>query len=171
MAAKSGRACTLISQSTRAVIIYEVVLFCLDNVWICVCSVLTETVCGLSCRGSLERLGLEQLALGQLHWSTANYAPPQERALWDGLVAMYDQVRSLFPHPRKPHNFRLASRRGFGGWTSAPHDRGWRFGDPHQRIESSMGDIVSYDLVHHVLFRVPWNQTESLNRENAWLGI
>eukprot|EP00884_Botryococcus_braunii_P018897 jgi/Botrbrau1/5691/Bobra.0071s0025.1 len=44
-----------------------------------------------ACRASLERLGLEQLALGQLHWSTANYAPPQERALWDGLVAMYDQ--------------------------------------------------------------------------------
>jgi hypothetical protein len=52
----------------------------------------TEVECGFCDRGSLDRLGLEQLALGQLHWSTANYAPPQERALWDGLVAMYDQV-------------------------------------------------------------------------------
>ncbi|EEF46767.1 aldo/keto reductase, putative [Ricinus communis] len=44
-----------------------------------------------ACRGSLERLQLEQLGIGQLHWSTANYAPPQELALWDGLVAMYDK--------------------------------------------------------------------------------
>ncbi|BDA49221.1 probable aldo-keto reductase 2 [Coccomyxa sp. Obi] len=42
-------------------------------------------------RGSLRRLGLDQLALGQLHWSVAKYAPPVERALWDGLVAMYDE--------------------------------------------------------------------------------
>ncbi|KAK9794677.1 hypothetical protein WJX73_007621 [Symbiochloris irregularis] len=44
-----------------------------------------------ACRGSLKRMGKESLAIGQLHWSTANYAPPQERALWDGLAAMYDQ--------------------------------------------------------------------------------
>lgn len=50
-------------------------------------------------RSSLERLGLQQLALGQLHWSTANYAPPQERVLWDGLVAMYDQVCCSARHP------------------------------------------------------------------------
>ena len=37
----------------------------------------------------------EQLALGQLHWSTANYAPFQEQALWDGLVAVYEQVMEL----------------------------------------------------------------------------
>ena len=43
-------------------------------------------------RGSLRRLGREQLALGQLHWSAARYAPLQERALWDGLAAMYEQV-------------------------------------------------------------------------------
>lgn len=35
---------------------------------------------------------IEQIGIGQLHWSTANYAPLQERALWDGLVAMYDKV-------------------------------------------------------------------------------
>jgi len=40
----------------------------------------------------LERLQVEQIGIGQLHWSTANYAPPQELALWDGLVAMYEQV-------------------------------------------------------------------------------
>ncbi|CAI0452603.1 unnamed protein product [Linum tenue] len=44
-----------------------------------------------ACKGSLERLQIEQLGIGQLHWSTANYAPPQELALWDGLVAMYEQ--------------------------------------------------------------------------------
>lgn len=43
-------------------------------------------------RGSLRRLGLDQLALGQLHWSVAKYAPPVERALWDGLAAIYDEV-------------------------------------------------------------------------------
>ncbi|CAI5950813.1 unnamed protein product [Closterium sp. NIES-65] len=28
-----------------------------------------------ACRASLDRLGLEKLAIGQLHWSAANYAP------------------------------------------------------------------------------------------------
>lgn len=41
---------------------------------------------------SLERLQIDQLGIGQLHWSTANYAPLQELALWDGLVAMYEKV-------------------------------------------------------------------------------
>eukprot|EP00271_Cylindrocystis_brebissonii_P006973 TRINITY_DN1999_c0_g1_i1.p1 TRINITY_DN1999_c0_g1~~TRINITY_DN1999_c0_g1_i1.p1 ORF type:complete len:400 (-),score=60.30 TRINITY_DN1999_c0_g1_i1:510-1709(-) len=41
-------------------------------------------------RGSLARLGQDKVALGQLHWSAAKYAPFQERALWDGLVAMAD---------------------------------------------------------------------------------
>ena len=43
-------------------------------------------------RGSLRRLGLEQIALGQLHWSVAKYAPPLERVLWEGLAGMYEQV-------------------------------------------------------------------------------
>lgn len=43
-------------------------------------------------RASLDRLQIDQLGIGQLHWSTANYAPLQERALWDGLVAMYEKV-------------------------------------------------------------------------------
>ena len=38
---------------------------------------------------------MEQLGLGQLHWSTANYQPLQERALWDGLLALYDQVMNF----------------------------------------------------------------------------
>ncbi|RWV85170.1 hypothetical protein BHE74_00027803 [Ensete ventricosum] len=46
-------------------------------------------------RSSLERLQLDQIGIGQLHWSTANYAPLQEQALWDGLVAMYEE-----PSPR-----------------------------------------------------------------------
>ncbi|KAL5737013.1 hypothetical protein ACOSP7_031470 [Xanthoceras sorbifolium] len=44
-----------------------------------------------ACRGSLDRLQIDQIGIGQLHWSTANYAPPQELALWDGLVAMYEK--------------------------------------------------------------------------------
>ncbi|XP_021909501.1 pyridoxal reductase, chloroplastic [Carica papaya] len=44
-----------------------------------------------ACRASLDRLQIEQIGIGQLHWSTANYAPPQELALWDGLVAMYQK--------------------------------------------------------------------------------
>jgi pyridoxine 4-dehydrogenase len=30
-----------------------------------------------ACRGSLRRLGADQLSVGQLHWSAANYAPLQ----------------------------------------------------------------------------------------------
>ncbi|KAL4577305.1 hypothetical protein LXL04_013411 [Taraxacum kok-saghyz] len=44
-----------------------------------------------ACKSSLDRLEVDQIGIGQLHWSTANYAPLQERALWDGLVAMYDK--------------------------------------------------------------------------------
>lgn len=44
-----------------------------------------------ACKGSLDRMQIEQIGIGQLHWSTANYAPLQEKALWDGLVAMYDK--------------------------------------------------------------------------------
>ncbi|XP_038906464.1 pyridoxal reductase, chloroplastic [Benincasa hispida] len=44
-----------------------------------------------ACQGSLDRMQIEKIGIGQLHWSTANYAPLQEMALWDGLVAMYDK--------------------------------------------------------------------------------
>lgn len=44
-----------------------------------------------ACEMSLDRLQIEQIGIGQLHWSTANYAPLQEMALWDGLVAMYEK--------------------------------------------------------------------------------
>lgn len=44
-----------------------------------------------ACKSSLGRLQLEQLGIGQLHWSTANYAPLQEKALWNGLIAMYEK--------------------------------------------------------------------------------
>ena len=47
-----------------------------------------------ACRGSLRRMGVGRAAVGQLHWSAANYAPFQERALWDGLIRMYDEVRA-----------------------------------------------------------------------------
>jgi pyridoxine 4-dehydrogenase len=35
-----------------------------------------------ACRGSLRRLEMPALSLGQLHWSAAKYAPLQEWALW-----------------------------------------------------------------------------------------
>ncbi|KAH9307698.1 hypothetical protein KI387_035609, partial [Taxus chinensis] len=44
-----------------------------------------------ACKSSLGRLQIEQLAIGQLHWSTANYAPLQEKALWNGLAEMYEK--------------------------------------------------------------------------------
>lgn len=37
-------------------------------------------------RESLARTGLQQLSIGQLHWSTSNYAPWQEGALVGGLA-------------------------------------------------------------------------------------
>ncbi|KAK9204675.1 hypothetical protein WN943_014939 [Citrus x changshan-huyou] len=49
-----------------------------------------------ACRASLARLQIEQIGIGQLHWSTANYAPPQELALWNGLVAMYEKVTNFY---------------------------------------------------------------------------
>ncbi|KAL0886648.1 hypothetical protein Bca101_010631 [Brassica carinata] len=55
----------------------------------------TYKVCSLSMavnfRTVCECLQIDQLGIGQLHWSTANYAPLQELALWDGLVAMYEK--------------------------------------------------------------------------------
>jgi len=41
-------------------------------------------------RASLSRLQQDKLSLAQLHWSTANYQPFQERALWDGIADVYD---------------------------------------------------------------------------------
>ena len=40
---------------------------------------------------SLKRLEQEKLAIAQLHWSTANYQPFQEKALWEGLADVYDE--------------------------------------------------------------------------------
>ena len=44
-------------------------------------------------RKSLGRLGgaRERIDVGQLHWSTANYLPFQDRQLWDGLADCYEQ--------------------------------------------------------------------------------
>jgi len=44
-----------------------------------------------SVKGSLRRLEQDQLALAQLHWSTANYQPFQEKALWEGIADVYDE--------------------------------------------------------------------------------
>ena len=44
-----------------------------------------------ACEASLKRLELDQLSLGQLHWSASNYAPLQEIALVNGLADCYDK--------------------------------------------------------------------------------
>lgn len=41
-------------------------------------------------RESLKRLQQDKLAIAQLHWSTANYQPFQEKALWEGIADVYD---------------------------------------------------------------------------------
>ena len=40
-----------------------------------------------ACQASAERLQ-RPVDVGQIHWSAANYAPWQERALWEGLRDM-----------------------------------------------------------------------------------
>jgi aryl-alcohol dehydrogenase-like predicted oxidoreductase len=42
-------------------------------------------------RASAERLQRPAVDIGQLHWSTANYQPLQETAMWGGLVDMYEE--------------------------------------------------------------------------------
>jgi pyridoxine 4-dehydrogenase len=44
-----------------------------------------------ACKNSLKRIGAEKISMAQLHWSTARYAPLQERLMWDGLVAIYEE--------------------------------------------------------------------------------
>jgi len=44
-----------------------------------------------ACKGSMQRLNVEQISVGQLHWSAANYAPLQELALQAGIADCYDQ--------------------------------------------------------------------------------
>jgi pyridoxine 4-dehydrogenase len=41
-------------------------------------------------RESLKRLEQDKLCVAQLHWSTANYQPFQEGALWEGIADIYD---------------------------------------------------------------------------------
>ena len=41
-------------------------------------------------KASLQRLEQPQLAIAQAHWSTSNYQPLQEGAVWDGLADCYD---------------------------------------------------------------------------------
>ena len=41
-------------------------------------------------KASLKRLDQKKVAIAQLHWSTANYQPIQEKALWEGIADVYD---------------------------------------------------------------------------------
>ena len=40
---------------------------------------------------SAKRFGKEKIDLGQLHWSTENYQPVQEGALWSGIADAYEE--------------------------------------------------------------------------------
>jgi len=40
---------------------------------------------------SLKRLEQDKLCVAQLHWSTQNYQPFQEGALWEGIADIYDE--------------------------------------------------------------------------------
>tara|TARA_B100000482_G_scaffold106512_1_gene76810 strand:+ start:160 stop:1341 length:1182 start_codon:yes stop_codon:yes gene_type:complete len=40
---------------------------------------------------SAKRFGKEKIDLGQLHWSTGNYQPLQEGALWSGIADAYEE--------------------------------------------------------------------------------
>jgi len=42
-------------------------------------------------QSSLSRLQQDKLSIAQLHWSTANYQPFQEKALWEGIANVYDK--------------------------------------------------------------------------------
>ena len=42
-------------------------------------------------KSSLSRLEQSKLSIAQLHWSTANYQPFQERALWKGIGDIYEE--------------------------------------------------------------------------------
>jgi pyridoxine 4-dehydrogenase len=42
-------------------------------------------------RESAKRLQTDRIPLGQLHWSTGNYQPLQEGALWAGIADAYDE--------------------------------------------------------------------------------
>jgi pyridoxine 4-dehydrogenase len=68
-------------------------------------------------RASLNRLKQDKLAIAQLHWSTANYQPFQETALWEGLADVYDQglceavgVSNYGPHQLQKIASRLLER-------------------------------------------------------------
>lgn len=50
---------------------------------------ITKTSLVNAARSSLSRLEENKLALAQLHWSTANYQPFQEQALWEGIANIY----------------------------------------------------------------------------------
>lgn len=43
------------------------------------------------CRKSRDRLQREKIPLAQLHWSTANYFPLQDKILWDGICDAVDR--------------------------------------------------------------------------------
>eukprot|EP00798_Chlamydomonas_sp_ICE-L_P010050 gene10050-7942_t len=66
---------------------------------------------------SLKRTGLEQLSVGQLHWSASNYAPLQELAMWNGMADCYEQglvravgVSNYGPKELRAVHKKLASR-------------------------------------------------------------
>jgi pyridoxine 4-dehydrogenase len=61
---------------------------------------------------SAQRLG-RPIDLAQMHWSTANYAPWQEKPFWDGLMDLYEQgqVKAIGLSNFGPKRLKLAHQR------------------------------------------------------------
>ena len=68
---------------------------------------------------SCERLGKDSIELGQLHWSTGNYQPQQETALWQGIADAYDQgvIRAVGLSNYGPKQLKV--RHGLGAFTES----------------------------------------------------
>jgi pyridoxine 4-dehydrogenase len=66
-----------------------------------------------ACEGSLRRLKLDQLSIGQLHWSASNYAPLQEVALVNGLADCHDKglIRAVGVSNYGPKELRQVHRK------------------------------------------------------------
>ena len=81
----------------------------------------TRQTGGQMCRGSLRRLQADELAIGQLHWSAAKYAPLQEWAMVNGIAdcALQGLVREVGVSNYGPKQLRKV-RRGLSARAAVP---------------------------------------------------
>mmetsp|Transcript_26265 Transcript_26265/g.65680 ORF Transcript_26265/g.65680 Transcript_26265/m.65680 type:complete len:236 (+) Transcript_26265:626-1333(+) len=66
-----------------------------------------------ACKASMRRLKKNTIEIGQLHWSTAKYAPWQEETLWDALGDLHEQglVQAVGVSNYGPRQLRKIHRR------------------------------------------------------------